>query len=191
MRATFHTRSSVRRVRGRLTHEVPSKVLRRRQRGNFSSAGISVVEMSTASNDVATPPPVRTAVHHRDVEADDFLSAYAEISGLVSLQASYKSGIAAARTLLPNVAFSALVSPGDLNGDRSLFETAVRTAIASGASDFAVWNVDANTSIARIREALRVLGDAAATCGREIVATAMPLCWEELEWAHKRYQTSD
>jgi hypothetical protein len=128
----------------------------------------------------------RAAVHHCDVKADAFLDAYARFPGLVSLQASFESDIAAACVALPEATFSALVSPVALNGGLDELQSMCERAAAGGASDFAVWSVDAATPPARVRELLEILTRTAAT--RVLAPVAMPLCWEELEWAHGRYR---
>ena len=132
--------------------------------------------------------PPRAAVHHCDVSADPFLDVYAQLPGVASLQASYMSDVAAAKTRLPGSQFSALVSPSSLNGDLDGLGKALDLALAGGADDFAVWNVDADTTPERLRAIFAALNDAARTAGRTPCFSAMPLCWEELEWAHGRYQ---
>jgi hypothetical protein len=132
--------------------------------------------------------PARATLHHCDVPSDPFLGAYSKFPGLVSLQASIASDVAAARATIPGAAFSALVSPSLLNGDLVPLETLSRRAATAGASDLAVWNIDVSTTPDTMLEALAVFGRCAAEAGREISVSAMPLCWEELEWAHGRYQ---
>jgi hypothetical protein len=132
--------------------------------------------------------PVRCALHHCDVKADRFLSGYAKIPGLASLQASFSSDIVAARAALPGTAFSALVSPMALNGGLDSLHAVCARAVTAGAADFAVWNVDADTPPPRIRELLDMLDGMASAEGRILRPSAMPLCWEELEWAHGRYR---
>jgi hypothetical protein len=135
--------------------------------------------------------PARCAVHHCDVKADPFLAAYAKFPGLVSLQASFASDVAAARAALPGATFSALISPPALAGDLGVVGQTCERALAAGASDFAAWNVDAVTSPDRIRELLAMLAQAARAAGRAFLPSVMPLCWEELEWAHGRYWTDE
>lgn len=131
----------------------------------------------------------RAAVHHCDVKADAFLGAYARFPGLASLQASFASDIAAARAALPGATFSAIVSPLALNGDLEALRATCERAVAGGASDFAIWNVDAATSPARVSEVLEILHQVATDRG--IAPAALPLCWEELEWAHGRYRPGE
>jgi hypothetical protein len=132
--------------------------------------------------------PPRAAVHHCDVPADPFLDAYARLPGVASLQASFASDVAAARARLPGSRFSALVSPSSLNGDLDGLRKALHLALAGGAEDFAVWNVDADTAPARLRAVFAMLRETARMNGRPACFSVMPLCWEELEWAHGRYQ---
>ncbi len=131
--------------------------------------------------------PARCALHHCDVKADLFLSAYAQIPGLASLQASFSSDIVAARAALPGTTFSALVSPMALDGDFNDLRATCEHALAAGVTDFALWNVGADTSPSRLCEVLGMLEHVASTHGRDATPSAMPLCWEELEWAHARY----
>lgn len=130
----------------------------------------------------------RAAVHHCDVKVDAFLRAYAQFPGLASLQASFMSDIAATRAALPGVTFSALISPAALNGDTDVLRKTCERTVAADVSDFAMWNVDAETSPARLHDVLTLLGETATSNGRRLRASALPLCWDELEWAHGRYQ---
>jgi len=130
----------------------------------------------------------RAAVHHCDVKADAFFGAYSRFPGLVSLQASFESDVAAARAALPGATFSALVSPLVLNADLDELRAACERAASGGASDFAIWNVDATTPPTRVGELLDILKQTAT--GRAPAPSAMPLCWEELEWAHGRYRAA-
>jgi hypothetical protein len=135
--------------------------------------------------------PPRAGMHHCDVPVDDFLSAYAHLPGLASLQASLHSDIAAAKERFPGAAFSALVSPASLNSDLAALEEALKRALASGVDDLAVWNVDAATSPDRLREIMARVSSLAGAHRREAQFSAQPLCWEEIEWAHGRYHSSD
>jgi hypothetical protein len=132
--------------------------------------------------------PARACLHHCDVIADAFLDAYATMPELEVLQASFESDIALSHNVMHDLSFSALVSPGALNGNLKRLRKGVRRALRDGVNDFAVWNVDADTAPDQIRNVLSLLCSAANDAGREPRATAMPLCWEELEWAHGRYQ---
>ena len=134
--------------------------------------------------------PARTSLHHCDVIADTFLDAYAAMPELEVLQASFESDIALAHSVMPDLSFCALVSPGALNGDLERLRNGVRRALQDGVNDFAVWNVDADTDPERIRNVLSLLCSAAHDVGRAPGTTAMPMCWEELEWAHGRYQST-
>jgi hypothetical protein len=132
--------------------------------------------------------PARAAMHHCDVPADPFLEAYARVPGLTSLQASFASDVAAARARLPGARFSALVSPPALNRDLDSLRATLARALAGGADDLAVWNVDADTPPERLHAILALMTELAQTMGHAVRFSAMPLCWEELEWAHGRYQ---
>jgi hypothetical protein len=87
------------------------------------------------------------------------------------LQASFESDIAAARVALLGATFSALVSHIALNGSLDELQSMCERAAAGGASDFAVWSVDAATPPARVSELLEILTQTAAT---RVLA---PLVW--------------
>jgi len=128
----------------------------------------------------------RAAVHHCDVPVDRFLPAYAKLPGLASIQAAISSDIRAAKAVAGGCAFSALVSPGYLCGDLAVFERVLRDAFAAGADDLALWNVDSQTDAEALRRAFDLIEAVACEAGRRARFTAMPLCWEEIEWAHAR-----
>jgi len=132
--------------------------------------------------------PPRAAVHHCDVPVDAFLAAYAKLPGVASLQAAITSDIAAARQRLPQSEFSALVSPGLLAGTPDQLESHLRRAISAGAANLAFWNIDAATSITSVQSALTMIRSIGAGHGRTASFAAMPLCWEEIEWAHGRHR---
>jgi hypothetical protein len=132
--------------------------------------------------------PPRAALHHCDVPVDDFLEAYAGLPGLASLQASLLSDIAAVRRRLPDCAFSALVSPVMLD-NLTILGPNLQRALRDGVADLAVWNIDAGTAPAQLRAVFGLMQQLAAACGRQAQFSAMPLCWEELEWAHARYRS--
>ena len=128
------------------------------------------------------------AVHHCDVRAEPFASAYARLPAVASVQASYESDPEALAAALPGTAFSAIVSPAALDGDRAVFRDRIRRAVSGGASDLAVWNIDALTSCDRLREVCSLIAQAAREARRAPRFSGMALCWEELEWAHGRYR---
>lgn len=133
-----------------------------------------------------TPP--RAALHHCDVPADAFLEAYAQLPGLASLQASIRTDLAAFKRTLPGCAFSGMVSPHDLVGAPQQVEPLLRRALAEGVADLALWNIDTATPPEQLRSFLSALRALARDHGRAPSVTFMPLCWEEIEWAHARYQ---
>jgi hypothetical protein len=131
----------------------------------------------------------RAALHHCDVPVDRFIESYAGLPGLASLQASLESDVAAIKRRIPNCAFSAMISPRMLGRDMDELRTKMDCAVAAGADDLAFWNIDPTVDPARLRKMLAMIADVATSHGRSAQFTAMPLCWEEIEWAHGRYQT--
>jgi hypothetical protein len=129
----------------------------------------------------------RAALHHCDVPVDDFIPAYSRLPGLHSLQASLESNIAGVKQRMPHCLFSALINPMLLRGPMEGLERKLRDAFSQGVDDLAMWNIDQQIdpfSMGQILEAIRRIS---SDYGREAVFTALPLCWEELEWAHLRY----
>lgn len=127
------------------------------------------------------------ALHHCDVPLDRFVEVYARLPGLASVQASISSDIAVAKARL-GCAFSAMVSPMLLSGDPKRFEETLHAAILGGADDLAVWNVDSGTGPDRLRLILAIVDAVCRRHGREPRYEPMPLCWEEMQWAHRVYQ---
>jgi hypothetical protein len=130
----------------------------------------------------------RAALHHCDVPADDFLDAYARLPGVASLQASFTSDVAAVRRKLPGATFSAMISPRSLMGDLQHFSEKLDQAVAAGAADLVLWNVDTSTTVEQLGEVFRIIAETCRVHGHEARFSASPLCWEEIEWAHRRYK---
>jgi hypothetical protein len=129
----------------------------------------------------------RTALHHCDVPVDDYLAAYSRLPGISSLQASLQSDIAGAKQRLPQCAFSALIHPRMLRGSLPELEGTLRAAFAQGVDDFAIWNIDQQVDLPALRGVLETMQRVSTELGKEAVFSAMPLCWDELEWAHLDY----
>jgi hypothetical protein len=132
--------------------------------------------------------PPRTAVHHCDVKSDPFLTAYAKLPGLAVLQASFLSDIPAVQAALPGTEFSALVSPVLLNSDATQVCERLESVIAQDIANLAIWNIDAATTPEKLTQVFATIQKAAYSQGREAQFMDMPLCWEEMEWAHGRYR---
>jgi hypothetical protein len=130
----------------------------------------------------------RAAIHHCDVPLDPFVEAYAKLPGLASVQASFTSDVAKAKKGLGGCDFSAMVSPRSLNADLAAFEASLQEAIADGTDDLAIWNVDPETGPDRLRTILGIVDTVCRRHGREPRFEPMPLCWEEMQWAHRQYQ---
>jgi len=134
-----------------------------------------------------TGAPPRAAVHHCDVPVDPFLEAYSQMPGLASMQASFRSDVALAKRRLA-CNFSAMISPPALNADLDEFDVHLQKAIADGVDDLAIWNVDSATEPARLRQVLSIIDGACQHYDRAPEYDPMPLCWEEMQWAHGAYQ---
>ena len=130
----------------------------------------------------------RAAIHHCDVPLDPFVVAYAKLPGLASIQAAFTSDVAKAKRGLGGCDFSAMVSPMSMNADLATFETTMEKAIADGTDDLAMWNVDPGTEPDRLRTVLDIIDGVCRRHGRRPKYEAMPLCWEEMQWAHGQYQ---
>jgi len=129
----------------------------------------------------------RAAVHHCDVPVDPFLGAYSRLPGLASMQASYRSDVAEAKHRL-GCNFSAMISPRALNADLSEFHMHLEKAIAAEVDDLAIWNVDPATDPDRLRTVLAIIDSVCRQYKRQSQYDPMPLCWEEIQWAHGAYR---
>jgi len=69
----------------------------------------------------------------------------------------------------------------------SILQQSIERALHAGADDLPVWNIDAALDVSRVRDMLAVIRAACRAADAEAQVTAMPLCWDELEWAHARY----
>jgi len=130
----------------------------------------------------------RAAIHHCDVLLDPFIDAYSRLPGLASVQASYTSDVARAKRQLGGCDFSAMISPRVLNKDLSDFDVHLDKAIRNGTDDLAIWNVDPETGPDRLRAVLGIIDAVCRQHGRQPRYEPMPLCWEEMQWAHGMYQ---
>ena len=135
-----------------------------------------------------TNVPPRAAVHHCDVPADDFLQSLAGLPGIASLEASFTSDIPAVKAALPGARFNALVSPPAMLEPPEEFDAKLRRAIRDGADALQFWNIDPALTPARLRQIWRLVREECSRSSVECTFSAMPLCWEEMEWCHARYR---
>jgi len=132
--------------------------------------------------------PPHCDLHHCDVKTEPFAQAYSEIPGLHSLQGSYESDIAQIQRVLPDVLFSAMISPVDLlNKPAAQLHHDIDHCIAAGANDLAIWNIDPQFGPARVRELFSLITKIAARCGKTAKFTVVPLTWEEMAWEFPTY----
>jgi hypothetical protein len=72
--------------------------------------------------------------------------------------------------------------------DLRFFSEKLDRAVAAGAADLAMWNVDGSATVERLGEVFSIIAETCRVHGHEARFSAMPLCWEEIEWAHRRYR---
>jgi len=132
----------------------------------------------------------RAALHHCDVPVDNFIEVYSEIPGLYSLEASFISDIAAVKRNLPNCQFNAMVSPAKMLSKGGMVEDMLRKAINAGANALQFWNIDPAIEPKRLLRIWTSVVEACGVKGIDCCFTPLPLCWEEIEWAHGRYSAS-
>ena len=137
----------------------------------------------------AFAPSGRAALHHCDVRVDDFIASYAKLP-VASMQTAIASDIGRSKHEMAGSAFSALVSPGYLREDLTGFETVLRNAADAGVDDLAMWNIDTTSDPDCLRRTFSLIESVAREHGRVARFDARPLCWEEIEWAHARYQSA-
>lgn len=128
-----------------------------------------------------------SAVHHCDYSVDKFFDAYSKIVGIDSIQASIFSDIASAKKKTAGIKFSGLISPTAMFNDISNLKAQIDHGIQAGVDDLAIWNVDPAIDTGQLHEFLHSISTTCERHGIRPVFSAMPLCWEELEWAHSRY----
>ena len=127
------------------------------------------------------------AVHHCDVQADPFLAVYAGMPGLSILQAAIDTNIARFKALCPTAIFSAMLNPMKMR-EQTLTQTYMRNALTVGIEELCLWNIDPAISPVQLTALLSMIRTICNEFDYKPVFTAMPFCWDELEWAFPRYQ---
>jgi len=128
-------------------------------------------------------------LHHCNVKVDPFVEAYSTIPGLHTVQGSYLSDIKKFHQILPDVNFSAMVSPSDLlNKSLGQIEEELNWCLATGAHDLAIWDIDPDFSPQRSVELLRIIEKVATKNNRKPEFAVIPISWEELDWEFPIYQ---
>jgi len=135
-----------------------------------------------------TGAPPRAAVHHCDVPADTFFTAYRQLPGLASLQAAITSDVARFKALCPESAFSAMINPQFMQEDPAVLHTHLVRALLAGADDCCLWNIDPTLTPEAVGTLLRTVEQACAEVDCLPVFSVVPFCWDEIEWAFPRYQ---
>jgi hypothetical protein len=146
---------------------------------------IRFVEQAAASQ--GAPP--RCDLHHCSVPTEAFAETYAAIPGLRSLQGSVQSDLPAIRAALPDVAFSGMINPVDLNNrPHANVLVDIARALEAGVRDLALWDVDPAVTPARLGTFLRSLARLARQYGRDPQFSFIPITWEEMDWEFPRYR---
>jgi hypothetical protein len=132
--------------------------------------------------------PPCCALHHCNVKTEPFARAYSEIPGVELLQGSYLSDIPAIRQAMPHVNFSAMVNPVHLlTHSPEQIAADVENAIAAGANDLAVWDIDPDNGPASLADFLDGVDQIARRHDRRAVFSAIPFAWDELGWEFPQY----
>ena len=106
------------------------------------------------------------------------------------MQGSYHSNVARIHSILPDVAFSAMLSPVDLvNKPAAEVDRELDRCLAEGVRDFVIWNIDPRYGPDQTADLLQRLRRLAARHNREAVFSAIPFSWEEMDWEFPRYRT--
>jgi len=149
---------------------------------------IRFIEGSAASQGV----PPRCDLHHCNVPTESFAVAYRNIPGLRSLQGSVRSDIRAIHACLPEVNFSGMINPVDLtNRPHVDLLVEIDQALSAGVHDLALWDVDTQTTPAKLGDFLRDIARLARRHGREPGFSFIPITWEEMDWEFPRYRSTE
>ncbi len=100
-----------------------------------------------------------------------------------------QSDLPAIRAALPDVAFSGMINPVDLNNRQHADVLAdIARALEAGARDLALWDIDPAITPARLGEFLRSLARLASQHDRDPQFSFIPITWEEMDWEFPRYR---
>lgn len=140
-------------------------------------------------SEIVTRKKNRVSLHHCDVPVDMFIDVYKRIPGIFKLEASIKSNIKRFCTEMPDVLFSAMVSPPDiLNKTKDQIGLEIDLAIKAGAREFDLWNIDPLFGIQDINNLFNIIKKYCERNDCRAVFDIVPFCWDELEWAFPIYQ---
>ena len=131
----------------------------------------------------------KVSLHHCDVKVDSFIESYAKLPGISSLQASFESDVAMIKKRLPEISFSAMISPAAMASDLGLLKKALVKVILDGANNFAIWNIDPVLTPGKVAQLLETVSSACAQAGCQAAMGANHMCWEEREWAFPQYKS--
>lgn len=136
--------------------------------------------------------PPKCDLHHCNVPTEAFAEAYAAIPGLRSLQGAARSDIRAIRACLPDVNFSGMINPVELiTRPHAELLAEIDHALAAGAHDLALWDVDTQITPARLGNFLRDIERLARLHGREPAFSFIPITWEEMDWEFPMYHNAE
>ena len=137
--------------------------------------------------ELAGKPPA-CGLHHCSYPVHHFATAYAQIPGLHTLQASQHSDITQIREVLPDVAFSAMIDQVDLTQPLPALAQDLERCLAGGVHDLAIWEIDPRCGPRKMGDLLRCIVETAGRHGREARFSVLALTWEELDWQFPRYR---
>jgi hypothetical protein len=127
-------------------------------------------------------------LHHCDVKTEPFAESYSKIPGLRSLQGSYHSDIKKILEVLPEIKFSAMISPVELlNRDISEVVKDIDKCIADGANDLAIWDIDTACEPEKLAEYFGNICQVAQKHNKQAAFNIIPFSWEELAWEFPIY----
>lgn len=131
-------------------------------------------------------PQIR--IHHCSVKTEPFAEAYSEIPKLRILQGSHDSDLEVIHRHLPNVAFSSLLPPVDLqNKTESQIINELDQCIAGGTHDLAIMSIDPSYGPNNIVKLLARIQEIASNYAREPEFYIYPLTREEVGWQFRQY----
>jgi hypothetical protein len=128
-------------------------------------------------------------IHHCSVNTEPFAEAYSAIPGLRSLQGSDLSDLPKIQEALPDVTFSAMVSPVDLVcKPEDQVRAEIDKCVRDGAQDLAIWDVDPEYGPEQVYGLMKMISEIGAAHGRQPAFSVIPITWEELDWEFPVYR---
>lgn len=130
-------------------------------------------------------------LHHCSVPVDRFIDVYKKIPNVCRLEASHTSDIKRICTEMPGVLFAAMVNPVELmTKPPEKLKNEISVAIGNGAREIDIWDIDPSLSPENVNDLLSSIESCCLTNDKKAVFDVIPICWDELEWAFPKYQSS-